>query len=286
MQQSLPQSKMKKVPMATIILELIKNGKIFTNILIKTNNPGIQLYDEKLNVKVQEFYIPTKKYEYTCKYAGMWFDIDPHIHRQKDYYVLSHLLANIDDFLKIICPQKIIIIRNADYLSDKAQFALKRTVEVLNNYKGNIKFVFVCQHLNKINGAIISRSIVIHLPMFIDEKQVEIYENYTHQLYNLFRNESRLNLVSQLLAIRTYLFTLIPKNVNFTTLIRDFTKLCINEQTFPFLKLKHRTKLCDLAQLYEHRIVQGNNVVFHVEAFLFRSLKLITKQLKKVTACT
>lgn len=105
-------------------------------------------------------------------------------------FVKKKINTNIPENYKYICPNfKILILDEADTLTDESQMALRRIME---QYSINTRFILICNYISKINYAIISRCSEFHFKP-IDNKEIYNILNKILEKENININKKNLN---------------------------------------------------------------------------------------------
>ncbi len=225
-------------------------------IIVCADNTKFDKYKQLLvgvgEYKKNTFEIKDKKIEYVCKIGKGYFEINPSNYNHKDFVVLGDFLSKVGKTYDVsTLSRKLILINDAHKLSDKAQFMLRRLMEKRAKI---LKFVLFSENSNSIISAIKSRCQLIYIPCPLPLPTKESSE--------ICKMIMTYSCVDDLVKIREYLYELMIKNINMSILIRDITRQLTAK------------KVIKNAQKYEHRLIKGNNTIFHVEAFIFSVIKL------------
>lgn len=106
-----------------------------------------------------------------------------------DYYILqfiiNHLCKSIN--LQTDCNnEKIIVFNNICKLKPKYQKMLYQTME--KSYT-NIKFIFISNHLNRVENSLISRTMLVRLPLFYQIKNLNYPYKFIKRNYNCSKDD-------------------------------------------------------------------------------------------------
>jgi hypothetical protein len=229
-----------------------------------------------LSPKIIEFTIQDKKYDYHVSVDKYHYEITPSNYKYQDFNVLSDFISKVGNTKNISNNSfKLIIVHNSQDLTQKAQFSLKRTLEVQNN---TLRFIFLTSHICNITSAIRSRCLTLRNPLKgielkkfkKDKDDVDVL-----QIYKMIISYKKL---TDLLTIRNYLYTLIPRNIDITKIFRGLVHLLIITKFPKNLQLKEnkiKRKIINYGQKYEQNMKNGNNDIFHIEAFIFNVVRLL-----------
>jgi hypothetical protein len=142
--------------------------------------------------------------------------------------------------------------------------------------KETLRFIFLTRQLCNITTAIRSRCLALRNPLKMQKCKLKDDENVL-EIYKMVISYKN---IKDLTIIRKYLYTLVPHNVNITKIFQGLLDLLlrtnISKKSKLFVKEKKiKRKFIKYASKYEHCMKNGNNDIFHLEAFIFNVLKIL-----------
>lgn len=115
---------------------------------------------KSIEIKNYSLKYKNNKYEYNVVTSKYHFEFDFSEHGTNDYYIIKDFMNKIKDTLNIYTnSHHIIVIKNLNMLSNKAQLYFRRTIEL--DIK-TVRFIFTASKLN-IESALLSRCTLIKL---------------------------------------------------------------------------------------------------------------------------
>lgn len=223
--------------------------------------------------QITEFSTNDKGYDYNVLVDKYHYEITPSNYKYQDYNVLSDFILKVGNTKNIANNSfKLVIVHNSQELTKKAQFSLKRTLEVQNE---TLRFIFLTSQICNITSAIRSRCLALRNPLKIQKNKVKDDEDVL-TIYKMIISYKQ---IRDLTTIRKYLYTLVPQNVNITKIFQGLVGVLlrtkISEKSKLFLKEKKiKRKIIKYASKYEHHMKIGNNDIFHLEAFIFNVIRM------------
>ena len=176
---------------------------------------------------------------------------------------------------------KVIILDEADALTDESQFALRRIIEV---YSKSTRFFFICNYVTKINKAIISRCVVYRF------KPLN-FNSVKKMLKNICKNECIKITDNNLEKIQLYSDGDLRKAINTLQKINYFDEndyvdnmlFSISEESFIYIidKIKKVNRYKDLVKLtvlFINNSYGGNNILYEMSKNILKSDKITNNQ--------
>eukprot|EP00835_Amoeboradix_gromovi_P006245 NODE_701_length_5037_cov_0.452318.p1 type:complete len:362 gc:universal NODE_701_length_5037_cov_0.452318:2795-3880(+) len=202
---------------------------------------GEQVQHVKLESK--NIKIGAKSIDINLLSSNVHTELHPSELGNNDRLVMQYIVKEMASTKSITEHPKVIVILDADLLTQQAQHALRRTIEV---YSRNLRFIFIVENIGKIISPLVSRCASLRIPApnekiiksicsrFCKEENVEIHPNLISELIS--RNNR--NLKSILLELETAsikyngnvkeVFSVAPDYVLF---IAKITNLMVKEQS-------------------------------------------------------
>jgi len=138
---------------------------------------------EKAKKRVVTFKYPNKTIEFQMLYSHYHFVIDPSVHGVYDRSIIQDMIKKImqlqlgaTDMSK--GSHKVIIVENADRLTQEAQQSLRRTLE---RYVKNCRFVFLVNNEGNMIDPLLSRCLLLRVPAPTDDDISEILGHIIEQ---------------------------------------------------------------------------------------------------------
>lgn len=201
-------------------------------------------------------------------------------HKIKNFARLTISNPTEEDLKNYPCPPyKIIILDEADSMTNDAQSALRRTME---NYSGVTRFCLICNYITRIIDPLVSRcskfrfkslgseSAIDRLQYIVQQEDVNIDEDALHELLQLSRGDLRkaitlLQSASKLNSSLQHQKSLNPDEMNTNENKRDsrLSKQVIQEiagvvPEDSFMKIIHTVESKNVAEIYNrvHSFIQ------------------------------
>jgi len=94
--------------------------------------------------------------------------------KDNDYYILKYIINFLckNSNLNNVFNQKIIVFNNIHSLNKKYQKQLFNTME---KHYNDIKFIFISDYLNNIESSLLSRCILVRIPMYFNYLRIQSY---------------------------------------------------------------------------------------------------------------
>jgi replication factor C subunit 3/5 len=246
-----------------------------------------------LKTEYREYKIQSKSLEIQFKKSFYHIEINPSLYGNNDKFVVQEIIKDIAQTPNINTyhtnKTKIIVIDQADKLTKIAQNALRRTMEIYNEY---CKIILVCQSLTKIIKPLQSRCLCLRVAYPNKEEMKEILKGVKEEkkvdvdyivdtvknikkakvmkitgvtelewercLDNLVKNMH----IDDIIKIREKFYLLlgggVPDYLIFRTLVDRLIKL------YP----EKYGVILQLASTYQVRSLYGQKSIYHLEAFV------------------
>jgi DNA polymerase III delta prime subunit len=203
--------------------------------MIFYGNPGlgkstfvIWLCKELYKIENDNIEIQNNIYNDFILFLNAWYDRGIQIVRQKIKWFISYKTTS--DFCKI--NYKTIIFEEADALSLDCQSALWKVIE--NNWE-NTRFLFICNYINNIKNAIISRCLLININNIEKNILDRINNNYVLDNIDLRKINKKNNDEKYILIINE--INKLLKSDNFILDLQNFLLNYIETKKFKIYKL-------------------------------------------------
>eukprot|EP00834_Sanchytrium_tribonematis_P002392 NODE_73_length_24441_cov_0.672952.p7 type:complete len:343 gc:universal NODE_73_length_24441_cov_0.672952:19126-18098(-) len=117
---------------------------------------GKWLGDHVNHVKLEQKVIKagSRNLEVNLLSSNVHTELHPSELGNSDRFVMQYIVKEMASTKSITEHPKVIVILDADLLSQQAQHALRRTMEV---YSGNLRFIFIVENIGKIISPLVSR---------------------------------------------------------------------------------------------------------------------------------
>ena len=158
------------------------------------NNGPLNIKSKKETIKVK-----SKNLEFNIFYSNMHIDIDLSLFSKLDKNIISMYINDVTETKPVIdkYEHNIIVLRHFDKISPICYQTLLRLFEIRYD---TTRFICVCDNLNKIDNALLSRFFIIRIPrinilnnlkVIIGEEGIKISNNNLNDLIDISNNNYR-----------------------------------------------------------------------------------------------
>tara|TARA_B100000886_G_scaffold216936_2_gene150527 strand:- start:114 stop:1094 length:981 start_codon:yes stop_codon:yes gene_type:complete len=176
---------------------------------------------------------------------------------------------------------KVIILDEADALTDESQFALRRIIEV---YSKSTRFFFICNYVTKINKAIISRCVVYRFKPLNSKSITKMLKNISKK-ENVKINNEDLNKIQEISNgdLRKAINTL--QRISYFENMNNLDNILFNVSEDSFENIICKIKevnnykdLIELTTLFINNSYGGNNILKEFSKNIIKSNKFTNYQ--------